>query len=40
MAERVGEDRNGSNEIETSVGLMMPTQVYPLFENALRRQLG
>jgi acetyl-CoA C-acetyltransferase len=25
LAERVGEDRNGSNEIEMSVGLMMPT---------------
>ncbi len=36
MAERVGEDRNGSNDIETAVGLLMPTQVYPLFENALR----
>ena len=36
MAERVGEDRSGSNEVEMAVGLMMPTQLYPLFENALR----
>jgi acetyl-CoA C-acetyltransferase len=36
MAERVGEDRNGSNDVEMAAGLMMPTQVYPLFENALR----
>ena len=36
LAERVGEDRNGSHEVEMAVGLMMPTQVYPLFENALR----
>ncbi len=38
MAEVVGSDRNGSNEVETSVGLMIPTQMYPLFENALRGQ--
>ena len=38
MAEVVGHDRNGSNEVEMSVGLMMPTQVYPLFENGLRGQ--
>ena len=36
MAERVGDDRSGSNEVEMAVGLVMPTQVYPLFENALR----
>ncbi|HVV37873.1 MAG TPA: acetyl-CoA acetyltransferase [Acidimicrobiales bacterium] len=36
MAEVVGHDRNGSNDVEMSVGLMMPTQVYPLFENGLR----
>ncbi|HVT78573.1 MAG TPA: acetyl-CoA acetyltransferase [Acidimicrobiales bacterium] len=38
MAEIVGHDRNGSNDVEMSVGLMMPTQVYPLFENGLRGQ--
>jgi len=36
MAERVGDDRSGSHEMEMAVGLVMPTQVYPLFENALR----
>ena len=36
LPDRVGEDRNGSNDVEISVGLLMPTQVYPLFENALR----
>jgi acetyl-CoA C-acetyltransferase len=38
MAEVVGHDRSGSHEVEMAVGLMMPTQVYPLFENGLRGQ--
>jgi acetyl-CoA C-acetyltransferase len=38
MAEVVGHDRSGSHEFEMSVGLMMPTQVYPVFENGLRGQ--
>jgi acetyl-CoA C-acetyltransferase len=38
LADVVGHDRNGANEVEMSVGLMMPTQVYPLFENGLRGQ--
>lgn len=35
-----GHDRPGSSDAETSVGLMMPIQVYPLFENALRAAAG
>ncbi len=36
VAELVGGDRSGSHEVEAAVGLMVPTQFYPLFENALR----
>ena len=38
MAEVVGHDRSGSHEVEMAVGLVMPTQMYPVFENALRGQ--
>lgn len=35
-AETVGDDRQGSHQDEWSYGLQMPTQIYPLFEVALR----
>lgn len=35
-----GVERPGSSETETSVGMAMPVQVYPLFENALRAAAG
>lgn len=38
--EVIGDHRSGSNQHEVSHGLMMPTQVYPLFENALRNHYG
>ena len=40
MAERMGDDRPGSNDIEMSHSLAIPTQVYPVFENALRAASG
>ncbi len=38
--EMVGDPRNGANEVETRHGAVMPSRVYPLFENALRAHLG
>jgi acetyl-CoA C-acetyltransferase len=36
----VGLDRPGSNDVEMARSLAIPTQVYPVFENALRYQAG
>jgi len=36
----LGDDRQGLNEAELAVGLTVPVQVYPLFENALRAASG
>jgi acetyl-CoA C-acetyltransferase len=35
-----GHDRAGTSEAEAAVGLMLPVQVYPVFENALRGASG
>ncbi len=35
LAELIGDDRGGSHDREAAVGLVMPTQIYPIFENAL-----
>lgn len=35
-----GEARQGTNDHEMTHGIQMPTQVYPLFENALRAHYG
>ena len=39
-AERIGVNRRGSSQAEVEYGLSMPTEVYPLFENALRARRG
>lgn len=39
-AATVGDDRQGSHPDEWSYGLQMPTQIYPLFEVALRAHEG
>ena len=36
----LGDARPGTNEAEMAAGLMMPVQVYPMFENALRAAAG
>jgi acetyl-CoA C-acetyltransferase len=36
----VGDRREGTSPLEVNHGLQMPTQVYPLFENALRAKRG
>ncbi len=36
----VGDTRDGTSEHEVAHGLMLPTQIYPLFENALRARAG
>ena len=36
----IGVDRPGSAEVEMAHSLVMPTQVYPIFENALRHGAG
>jgi acetyl-CoA C-acetyltransferase len=36
----MGEETQGNNPAEMSIGLAVPIQVYPLFENALRASLG
>src|SRR5262245_12189980 len=36
----IGDARDGTNEHEVAHGLMLPTQIYPLFENALRARAG
>jgi acetyl-CoA C-acetyltransferase len=36
----VGDQRQGTSEHELNHGLQMPTQIYPLFENALRAHAG
>jgi acetyl-CoA C-acetyltransferase len=38
--ELFGDARPGINEVEQARSIVMPTQVYPLFENALRAQSG
>ncbi|MDP2674961.1 MAG: acetyl-CoA acetyltransferase [Dehalococcoidia bacterium] len=38
--EMVGDSRSGVTEVESRHGAVMPTRVYPLFENALRAHLG
>jgi acetyl-CoA C-acetyltransferase len=38
--EMVGEDRPGFSDIEARHGAVMPSRIYPLFENALRARLG
>ena len=35
-----GDNRSGFNEVEARHGATMPTRVYPLFENAIRANLG
>ncbi|HVM06842.1 MAG TPA: acetyl-CoA acetyltransferase [Acidimicrobiales bacterium] len=37
---RVGSDKPGTSEFEMARGLMMPTQVYPIFECAIRAANG
>jgi acetyl-CoA C-acetyltransferase len=34
----VGEARDGTSEYEVAHGLVLPTQIYPMFENALRAE--
>jgi acetyl-CoA C-acetyltransferase len=36
----IGEDRIGTNDHEMAHGLVLPTSIYPLFENALRAHNG
>ncbi len=36
----MGDDRSGSHDAELRAGLLLPVQVYPLFENALRHAKG
>jgi acetyl-CoA C-acetyltransferase len=38
--EVVGDGRPGTNDIEQARSIVMPTQVYPLFENGLRAKAG
>ena len=38
--EMVGDSRSGVTEVESRHGAVMPTRVYPLFENAIRAHLG
>jgi len=38
--ETIGVNRPGSNELEAKYGLALPTDIYPLFENALRARRG
>jgi len=38
--EMVGDKRSGFTEAESRHGAVMPTRVYPLFENAIRANLG
>ncbi|MGH7806431.1 MAG: acetyl-CoA acetyltransferase, partial [Candidatus Binatia bacterium] len=38
--ETIGADKPGTNAHESTHGLQMPIQVYPLFENALRARTG
>jgi acetyl-CoA C-acetyltransferase len=38
--EMVGDPRNGVNEMESRHGALVPSRIYPLFENALRAHLG
>ncbi|HEV7888299.1 MAG TPA: acetyl-CoA acetyltransferase [Acidimicrobiales bacterium] len=35
-----GDDRPGTNDVEQARSIVMPTQVYPVFENALRYRAG
>lgn len=37
---RLGIDKPGNNDIEQARGIVMPTQVYPMFENAIRAAAG
>jgi acetyl-CoA C-acetyltransferase len=37
---QVGEERAGTNDIEMSHSVAIPTQVYPMFENAIRAAAG
>ena len=38
--EMVGLEKPGTNDVEMAASLVMPTQVYPIFENALRHANG
>ena len=38
--EMVGDSRSGFTDVESRHGAVMPTRVYPLFENAIRAHLG
>ncbi|HWP66879.1 MAG TPA: acetyl-CoA acetyltransferase [Candidatus Limnocylindria bacterium] len=38
--ERLGDDRDGSSDLERAHGLAMPVEIYPLFENAYRAVRG
>ena len=40
LPEIVGTDTPGSSDAENAVGLVMPIQIYPIFENALRAARG
>lgn len=40
LSELIGDARNGTNLHEIAHGLTIPTDVYPLFENALRHHYG
>lgn len=35
-----GDDKPGTNDVEQARSIVMPTQVYPMFENALRAKAG
>ena len=35
-----GDDRAGTNQLEMARSIVLPTQVYPMFENALRAKAG
>ncbi len=36
----VGDDRDGSNDVERTHNAQLPIRIYPLFENALRAEIG
>jgi acetyl-CoA C-acetyltransferase len=36
----IGDPRDGTSEHEVAHGFMLPTQIYPLFENAIRARAG
>lgn len=38
--EMIGVPKGGSSELEAKYGMIMPPDIYPIFENALRAELG